>query len=63
MTEREAASLQSMDELEHLPSASTRAFAALGNAVNAKLVRWIVESLTTGIEEPLSESEAELVAV
>lgn len=45
MTPRECSRLQCLDELKFLPDASTRAFKALGNAVNAKIVRLIGERL------------------
>jgi len=44
MTVRECARLQSMDELEHFPC-GTAAMAALGNAVNVKVARLVLESL------------------
>jgi DNA (cytosine-5)-methyltransferase 1 len=45
MTPQECARLQSLDELNHLPLASTKAFEALGNAVNALIVEKIGQSL------------------
>lgn len=44
MTSRECARLQSMDNLKHLPE-GTAAMAALGNAVNVKVVHLILQNL------------------
>jgi DNA (cytosine-5)-methyltransferase 1 len=45
MTPRECARLQSLDALQNLPGASTRAFKALGNAVNSEIVERVARSL------------------
>jgi len=45
MTIRECARLQSMDQLEHLPPDGSKATRALGNAVNVKVVKLILENL------------------
>ncbi|MGH7171350.1 MAG: DNA cytosine methyltransferase, partial [Gemmataceae bacterium] len=55
MTPRECARLQSLSELQHLPTASTRAFEALGNAINADVVHLIASELL-GKSEPDSRN-------
>ncbi len=45
MTPRECAKLQSLGDLRYLPEAPTRAFKALGNAVNADIVEKICKAL------------------
>jgi DNA (cytosine-5)-methyltransferase 1 len=45
MTPRECARLQSLSELKALPSSNSRAFQALGNAVNADVVRAVARAL------------------
>jgi len=45
MTPRECAALQSMHELEYLPSTAEQAFSALGNAVNVNLVEMVAKNL------------------
>lgn len=45
MTPRECARLQSLDELKELPSTSTQAFHALGNAVNTRVVELVARAL------------------
>ena len=41
----ECARLQSLDDLEHMPASKTRAFKALGNAVNADTIELVAERL------------------
>lgn len=55
MTTIECARLQSLDELTQLPEANTRAYRALGNAVNADVVERIALSL---LKEPWRQSAA-----
>ena len=45
MTPTECARLQSLGDLKHLPNVPTRVYTALGNAVNAHVVKLIAQSL------------------
>lgn len=58
MTPRECARLQSLRELKHLPEASTRAFKALGNAINADVVELIAGKLLGQPTAPLANGHA-----
>ncbi|MEK6571395.1 MAG: DNA cytosine methyltransferase, partial [Bacteroidota bacterium] len=51
MTPRECARLQSLIGLRYLPKHSTKAFKALGNAVNAHLVELIARNLLSQTAE------------
>lgn len=55
MTPQECAKLQSLDELKALPSTPTKAFHALGNAVNSTVVERVARALLVDImEHPIS---------
>ena len=62
MTPRECAKLQSLSELNFLPEIPTRAFKALGNAINADVVEliaisnnpFIIYSITVGRESSIN---------
>jgi DNA (cytosine-5)-methyltransferase 1 len=54
MTPRECARLQSMDTLMALPESASKAFAALGNAVNSKVVEKVARALMAVQPEPVA---------
>lgn len=54
MTPAECKRLQSMDDLPHLPEAHTRAYEALGNAINVEVARRVVRAL---LATPPSDAE------
>jgi DNA (cytosine-5)-methyltransferase 1 len=54
MTVRECARLQSMESLENFPTVSTRAFKALGNGINSKVMELIAKALIES--RPTTES-------
>jgi len=55
MTPRECSRLQSLEGLQHLPEVPTRAYKALGNAVNSRIVSLIAGSLCQ-LESSLDDS-------
>lgn len=58
MTPRECARLQSMDSLKALPESATRAFAALGNAVNSKVVEKVASALLAAHQQPFASRDS-----
>jgi len=56
MTPRECAKLQSLDGLKELPKSANRAFAALGNAVNSKVVEMVARALLSAPCRPQASS-------
>lgn len=64
MTPQECARLQSMEELQYLPTTRTHAFQALGNAVNSTVVEKVTRALLSGVAKPkvLMRREAAIAA-
>lgn len=63
MTPRECARLQSMENLKELPQSPTKAFAALGNAVNSNVVEKVARALLAAqpqIIDAVGRSKAEV---
>ena len=58
MTPAECAELQSLGDI-HLPTSDLEAYKALGNAVNARVVKAIAERLLEGLGNPDSSSTAD----
>lgn len=59
MTPQECAKLQSLDELKALPSTPTKAFHALGNAVNSTVVERVARALLVDVVDyPISTTIA-----
>lgn len=56
MTPRECARLQCLEELKVLPSSRTKAFAALGNAVNSEVVEKVARALLRSGERAVSST-------
>jgi len=50
MTPRECARLQSLEGLKQLPATPTKAFHALGNAVNSRVVEIVAKALLNGTQ-------------
>ncbi len=62
MTERECARIQSLGSLKSLPASRPKAFAALGNAVNADVVERVARALFAGVGPAPTASAPRLIA-
>lgn len=58
MTMRECARLQSMDDLKCLPESKTRAYKALGNAVNVDVISLVASNLLNTIDAPNTNDQS-----
>jgi DNA (cytosine-5)-methyltransferase 1 len=61
MTVRECARLQSMESLKNFPNVPTRAFKALGNGINAKVMEYIAKALIEPDTRPSVEQRPNLI--
>ena len=61
MTPRESARLQSLNDLKQLPESANKAFAALGNAVNSKVVEKVVRALLAVQPQPVDRNTRHVV--
>jgi len=62
MTPKECARLQSLDDLKKLPGSTTRAFHALGNAVNSRVVERVARALLGTEETRVTKAVAQVEA-
>ena len=58
MTPSECAKLQSLDGLKALPNTPTKAFHALGNAVNSTVVERVAQALLADVVNPTARNIA-----
>ena len=56
MTMKECARLQSMDALKQLPESKTRAYKALGNAVNVDVIASVASNLISATSQPKKQT-------
>ena len=62
MTPRECARLQSLEGLEYLPEVPTRAYSALGNAVNARVAGLVAKALFESVSPDAADINLGLFA-